>query len=138
MNTSISRPLVAAVSAGSLLLFGSLALGQSTPPDKSRGVSRSELATIDLSAELDGFAGRVLRQHRTTIEPGGVIAVHDHVDRPEIIFVFSGRLTDHQGDEAKEYLAGQSYAVGRKTRHWLENRGSEPAVFIATSVVKGQ
>ena len=138
MHTSVSRPLVAAVSVGSLLLSGSLTLGQSNPPDKSRGVSRSELATIDLSSELDGFAGRVLRQHRTTIEPGGIIAIHDHVERPEIILVFSGRLTDHQGEATKEYLAGQSYAVGRKTRHWLENRGTEPAVFIATSVVKAQ
>ena len=138
MYTSVSRPLVAAVSLGPLLLLASLAVGQSNPPDKSRGISRSELAIIDLTAELDGLAGRVLRQHRTTIEPGGVIAVHDHVDRPEIILVFSGRLTDHQGDEAKEYLAGQSYGVGRKTRHWLENRGTEPAVFIATSVAKSQ
>jgi len=138
VNISVSRPLGAAIAGGSLVLFGALASAQSNAPDKSRGVSRSELAVIDLSVELEGLAGRVLRQHRTTIEPGGVIAEHDHVDRPEIILVFAGRLTDHQGQEAKEYVAGQSYAVGRKSRHWLENRGTEPAVFIATSVVKAQ
>jgi len=121
-----------------LLFLVVAALSQIAAPDKSRGVSRIELTSIDLATELEGMAGRTLRQHKTTIEPGGMIAVHDHVDRPEIILVFAGRLTDHQGIEARDYEAGQSYAVGRKTTHWLENRGSEPAVFVATSLVKAQ
>ena len=82
------------------------------------------------------MSGRVLKQHRTTIEPGGAIPLHDHNDRPEIIFVFAGRLTDHQGGESREYGPGESYAVGKNTRHWLENKGTEPAVFVATSIIK--
>jgi len=129
---------MALVFAVPLLLLVMTASSQTAAPDKSRGVSRVELTSIDLGTELEGMPGRTLRQHKTTIEPGGVIAVHDHVDRPEIILVYAGRLTDHQGDDARDYVAGQSYAVGRKTTHWLENRGTEPAVFVATSLVKAQ
>ena len=130
------------VSPKSIIFFAALlslvasAIGQPTPPEKSRGVSRTDLSSIDLGEELEGFRGRTLRQHRTSIDPGGAIALHDHVDRPEIIFVFAGRLTDHQPSGSKEYVAGQAYAVGKNTRHWLENTGAEPAVFIATSVIK--
>ena len=118
-----------------LLVGATLVTGQSEPPDKPRGVSRKDLS-ISLAGEIDGMSGRVLKQHRTTIEPGGAIPLHDHVDRPEIIFVFAGRLVDHQGADSKEYAPGESYAVGKSTRHWLENKGSEPAVFIATSIVR--
>ena len=119
-----------------LLIGAGWAMGQSEPPDKARGVSRKDLTSISLAGEIDGMSGRVLKQHRTTIEPGGAIPLHDHVDRPEIIFVFAGRLVDHQGSDSKEYSAGESYAVGKSTRHWLENKGAEPAVFIATSIIK--
>jgi mannose-6-phosphate isomerase-like protein (cupin superfamily) len=109
---------------------------QSVPPEKDRGVGRKELAVIDLASEIDGMTGRVLRQHRTTLEPGGAIRLHDHVDRPEILFVVTGRLTDHQGSESRDYGPGESYAVGKNNRHWLENRGTEPATFIGTSILK--
>ena len=121
---------------GLVLSLITAAIGQPAPPDQARGVSRSELASINLGDEIEAFAGRTLRQHRTTIEPGGAITMHDHVDRPEIIFVFAGRLTDHQASGSKEYGPGQSYTVGKNTRHWLENTGKEPAVFIATTVLK--
>ena len=128
------RATLAAIAIG--LLTSDWALSQSGPPEKARGVSRNELAAIDLGNEIDGMSGRVLRQHRTTIDPGGAIPLHDHVDRPEILFVFAGRLTDLQGTESKEYGVGESFTVGKATRHWLENRGSEPATFIATSILK--
>jgi quercetin dioxygenase-like cupin family protein len=119
-----------------LLLNAQAAMSQTAPPEKARGVSRKDLASINLALEIDGMSGRVLKQHRTTIEPGGAIPLHDHVDRPEIIFIFAGRLIDHQGEDSREYVAGESYTVGKNNRHWLENKSSEPAVFIATSVVR--
>jgi len=129
------RATLAAIAMG-LLTWASWASSQSGPPEKARGVSRTELASIDLALEIEGMSGRVLRQHRTTIDPGGAIPLHDHIDRPEILFVFAGHLTDHQGTESKEYGAGESFTVGKNTRHWLENRGTEPATFIATSILK--
>ena len=62
--------------------------------------------------------------------------LHDHIDLPEIIYVLSGRLTDYQGGEAKEYGPGDSFAVGKDVRHWFMNRGKEPAILIATFITR--
>jgi quercetin dioxygenase-like cupin family protein len=136
MNTKAVRAIALTTVALGILMISEWAASQSGPPDKAKGVTRKELAVIDLATEIEGMAGRALRQHRTTIDAGGAIPLHDHVDRPEILFVFSGRLTDHQGAESKEYGPGESFTVGRNTKHWLENRGLEPATFIATSILK--
>ena len=52
------------------------------------GVTTELLATVDLGPEIEGMAGRQLRMRKVTIEPGGVFGpIHDHRDRPGIVYV---------------------------------------------------
>jgi quercetin dioxygenase-like cupin family protein len=100
------------------------------------GVTVELLATVDLGAELPGLEGRRLRMRKVTIEPGGVFGpVHDHVGRPGTVFVLQGTITDHRNGVATEYGPGVGWPEDRHTVHWLENRGTVPAVEISVDVV---
>ncbi len=84
------------------------------------------------------MAGRELRMRRFTMEPGAVFGpLHDHKDRPGIVFVLQGTITDHRDGIATEYGPGLGWPEDRHTLHWLENRGAVPAVEISVDIVVG-
>jgi hypothetical protein len=80
-------------------------MGDDEVVPETRGVAVELLTTVDLGPELEGMAGRQLRMRRVTIQHGGVF----------------GPLHDHKSRPG--------------TLHWLENRGSVPAVEISVDVV---
>ena len=107
---------------------------QVTP--EMRGVTVEVLATVDLAGEIEGMAGRRLRMRMVTIEPGGVFGpIHDHKDRPGIVYILQGTITDHRDGVATDYGPGLGWPEDRNTLHWLENRGSIPAVEISVDIV---
>jgi len=104
---------------------------------ESKGVTTELLATIDLGLEIEGMEGRQLRMRMVTIEPGGVFGPeHDHVDRPGLVYVLEGTITDHRDGVATEYGPGLGWPEDRNTVHWLENRGAAPAVEISVDIVR--
>ncbi len=103
---------------------------------ETRGIAVEELSTVDLALEIEGMAGRRLRMRMVTIEPGGVFGpVHDHKGRPGIVYILQGTITDHRGGVAIEYGPGVGWPEDRNTTHWLENRGTVPAVEISVDIV---
>jgi quercetin dioxygenase-like cupin family protein len=104
---------------------------------ETRGVSVQVLATVDLTGEIEGMAGRLLRMRMVAIEPGGVFGqIHDHRDRPGTVYVLQGTITDHRNGVATEYGPGVGWPEDRATLHWLENRGTVPAVEISVDIVR--
>ena len=104
---------------------------------ETRGVAVELLAIVDLGAEIEGMEGRQLRMRMVTIEPGGVFGpVHDHKGRPGTVYVLQGTITDHRDGIATDYGPGVGWPEDRKTVHWLENRGTVPAVEISVDVVR--
>jgi len=125
--------------AGPACMLVGLALGQQqkTSPADSKGFQTELLATLDLADEIHEMAGRQLRMRRITIEPGGRFALHDHRDRPGLFYIQEGAITEYpERAEAGEHHAGQTVAVGFRSRHWEENRGTGPVVVIAVDIVK--
>jgi len=111
---------------------------EKTAPETT-GVSVKPLAAIDLGPEIEGMAGRQLRMRMVTIEPGGVFGpIHDHKDRPGVVYILQGTITDHRDGVATEYGPGVGWPEDRNTLHWLENRGTTPAVEISVDIVKQQ
>jgi quercetin dioxygenase-like cupin family protein len=103
---------------------------------ETRGVAVQLLAAVDLGLELEGMDGRQLRTRMVTIEPGGVFGpVHDHRGRPGTVYVLEGTITDHRDGIATDYGPGLGWPEDRNTVHWLENRGTVPAVEISVDVV---
>jgi quercetin dioxygenase-like cupin family protein len=104
---------------------------------ETKGVTVAELATVDLGPEIGGMAGRRLRMRLVTIEPGGVFGpLHDHKDRPGIVYVLEGTITDHRDGVATDYGPGVGWPEDRNTLHWLENRGATAAVEISVDIVR--
>jgi quercetin dioxygenase-like cupin family protein len=101
-----------------------------------RGPNSKPLVTIDLASEIDSVQGRILRMQQTTYEPGASNTPHSHKDRPEVVYVLSGKIIDHQGNAAKEYGPGESFTAGKDTTHWMENKGAVPAVLIVSTIAK--
>jgi quercetin dioxygenase-like cupin family protein len=72
-----------------------------------------------------------------TIEPGGVFGpVHDHKDRLGMVYVLQGTINDHRDGMAEEYGPGAGWPEDRDITHWLENRGTMPAVEISVDIAR--
>jgi quercetin dioxygenase-like cupin family protein len=106
---------------------------------ETRGVEVKLLASVDLASEIEGMAGRQLRMRMVTIEPGGVFGpIHDHRGRPGMVYVLQGTITDHRDGVTTDYGPGVGWPEDRNTTHWLENRGTIPAVEISVDIVRGE
>ncbi len=107
-----------------------------TAPE-TKGVTVKLLATVDLGLEIEGMEGRQFRMRKVTFEPGAVFGpVHDHKDRPGMVFILQGTITDHLDGVTREYGPGLGWPEDRNTNHWLENRGTIPAVEISVDIVR--
>ncbi len=106
---------------------------------ETKGVMVKLLAVLDLGPEIEGMAGRQLRMRLVTFDPGGVFGpIHDHKDRPGMVYILQGTITDHRNGAAKEYGPGVGWPEDKNTTHWLENRGTTPAVEISADIVSQQ
>jgi uncharacterized cupin superfamily protein len=92
---------------------------------ETKGVTVKLLATVDLGPEIEA------------IEPGGVFGpIHDHKERPGTVYILQGTITDHRHGVATDYGPGVGWPEDRNTTHWLENRGTIPAVEISVDIVR--
>ena len=121
---------------GATIVFASgYAAGQRQPPPANVGQSQELLRTLDLTGELDSVKGRPLRMRKITMQPGGLQALHNHVDRPTVTYMLQGQMTYHQEGKPDQVAnAGEGFAEGRSTSHWGENTGNGPAVWIAVDI----
>jgi len=101
-----------------------------------KGPVAKPLLNLDLAPEIDTVQGRVLRMQLTTYEPGAGNKPHSHKDRPEVVYILSGKVIEHRGDVAKEYGPGDTFAADKTTTHWMENKGTVPAVMLVTGIAK--
>jgi quercetin dioxygenase-like cupin family protein len=110
------------------------ATAQQAGPTESKGVTITPLTAVDLGPEIPGMQGRQMILRIATVEPGGVIGIHSHKDRPGVVYVIKGTITEHQGEVVKEYGSGDSFPDN--VTHWLENKGTSPVVMIAVGILK--
>ncbi|MEO6142878.1 MAG: cupin domain-containing protein [Dermatophilaceae bacterium] len=104
---------------------------------ETKGVAVEVLATVDLAREIEGMQGRQLRMRMVTMEPGAVFGpTHDHQGRPGAVYILLGTITDHRNGVATDYGPGVGWPEDRNTTHWLENRGTLPAVEISVDIVR--
>ena len=146
LKTKLATAAIAVAAAAS---FASPATAASCPtagandlanaPTMPKGVTDDVLSSIDLAGEI-GVAGRQLRTRRLVVQPGGVVPLHSHKDRPALIYTVSGSITEYSSACAApiEHKAGDISREAEGLSHYWVNNGSEPAVLLSSDVFHGQ
>ena len=81
-----------------------------------------------------------LRTRRLVVQPGGIVPIHSHADRPALIITVSGSITEHRSDCSTpiEHHAGDISREADGISHYWINHGSEPAVLLSSDVFHGK
>ena len=108
-------------------------------PTSPKDVTDTVLAAVDLGSEIN-VDGRQLRTRRLVVQPGGVVPIHSHKDRPALIVTVSGSITEHRSDCSApvEHRAGDISREADGISHYWINHGTEPAVLLSSDVFHGK
>lgn len=104
-------------------------------PTMPKDVTDTVIGSIDLAKEI-GVQGRLLRTRRLVVQPGGIVPLHAHKDRPALIITVSGQITEHRSSCAVPIVhhAGDIAREADGISHWWINEGTEPAVLLSSDV----
>ena len=144
------RILQSALVAGfaSLAVVGTVQAGE-CPADKvgpnplvgaasaPSGVTEMELSYIDLSKEAVNLPQRRLRYRHMEIQPGGVVPLHSHSDRPALIMVNQGQIYEYSSQCTVPILhkAGEIGRESNGLKHWWKNEGNVTVVLTIADIV---
>jgi len=108
-------------------------------PTMPKGVTDTVIGSIDLGSEI-GVNDRQLRTRRLVVQPGGIVPIHSHKDRPALIYTVSGSITEHSSTCAVpiEHKAGDISREADGLSHYWINHGKVPAVLLSSDVHHGQ
>ncbi len=104
----------------------------------AKDVTDTVLTTIDVAHEPANIANRSFRLRRLEIAPGGVVPWHSHGERPAIIYVVSGSVTEYAStcDVPIVHNAGEAVPELHATAHWWKNTGTTKAVLLSSDLLK--
>lgn len=145
----IGKMTVSAAALASLaVLFSAQAFAGQCPADKygadvrtsgetnAVDVTDEELSSIDLASQIQGLDARRLRFRKLVVQPGGVVPWHDHTDRPALIYVAEGEITEFRSDCSVGVVlsAGDISTEVAGLKHWWMNQGDVPTVLFAADI----
>ena len=111
--------------------------GQRMNPAKAKGVTDTVLTRISLKDEPVMLKEHALRLRRLVILPGGIVPWHSHTDRPAIIYIIKGTVTEYRSTCAVPIVhrAGESTGEVKGTSHWWKNVGKKTVVLFVGDVL---
>lgn len=102
-----------------------------------KALTKEVIANVRLEGWRD-MGGFILRMRRLEVQPGGFVPTHGHEDRPTIVYVVKGTVTEHNSfcDVPIVHRAGDvDTEFGPGYMHWWENTGDEVVTFLSTDVL---
>jgi quercetin dioxygenase-like cupin family protein len=110
--------------------------GQKPGAKAHKDVTEKLLGQIDLSKEKVAVANHHLRTRRLDIKPGGEVAWHSHAERPALIYVVSGTITEYSSKCAVPivHTTGELSVEQGGLSHWWKNTSDKPVVLISTDI----
>ncbi len=119
--------------AGKLVSDGQ---GQQAGATMPVGVTDTVLDSIDLSKQMIPSKDHLFRIRRLVIQPGGVVPWHSHGDRPALIYVVQGQITEYASDCSVPILhkAGD-WSRDADISHWWKNTGKQVVILISADIL---
>ncbi|MFL6746387.1 MAG: cupin domain-containing protein [Sphingomicrobium sp.] len=107
-------------------------------PMMPKGVTDTVLSAINLGPEIN-VDGRQLRTRRLVVQPGGIVPLHSHKDRPALIYTVSGSITEYSSTCSApiQHRAGDISREADGLSHYWVNHGRVPAVLLSSDVFHG-
>jgi quercetin dioxygenase-like cupin family protein len=107
-------------------------------PMMPKGVTDTVIGSIDLGSEIS-VDGRQLRTRRLVVQPGGIVPLHSHKDRPALIYTVSGSITEYSSacGAPITHKAGDISREADGLSHYWVNHGKVPAVLLSSDVYHG-
>ena len=106
-------------------------------PDKTVGIESVEMLGVNpLGADFPALEDRVMRVRRLVVNPGGVVAVHEHKQRPGVAYILEGEIYEHRSDADEPILrkAGQIAFEHSGVSHWWENKSDAPVTALVVDI----
>ena len=107
--------------------------GMPMSTEPARNVTDKVVTSIEVAKEPVAIQGRLLRARRLDIAPGGVVPWHSHSDRPALLLIASGEITEYASTCRTPIVhkAGEITPERNPTSHWWKNTGAQPVVIYA-------
>ena len=111
--------------------------GQKMGPTNPKDVTDTVLKRIDLVNEPVMLKDHALRLRRLVVKPGGIVPWHSHTDRPAIIYIITGQITEYRSTCKAPIVhkAGEATAEVKGTSHWWKNTGKKTVVLISVDIL---
>jgi quercetin dioxygenase-like cupin family protein len=111
--------------------------GQKPGATAHKDVTDTVIASIDLKDEAPKLKEHKFRLRRLVVKPGGVVAWHSHAERPAIIYIVSGSITEYASTCAVPIVhkAGDVTRETHTTSHWWKNTSKKPTVLLSTDIL---
>ena len=95
------------------------------------------LGAVALGRDFPALEGRNLRVRRITIAPGGVVAFHEHQQRPGFAYILEGEIVEHRDSGKTVVKHGRDSISFEKTgvNHWWENKGTTDVIALVADIV---
>ena len=110
--------------------------GQMMVSHAAKGVTDVVRASTDLAKEPVAVKGRQFRLRELNIEPGGIVPWHSHNERPAMIYIVTGEVTEYASSCAVPIVhkAGDVAPEKNGTSHWWQNHGAVPSKLISVDL----
>lgn len=105
-------------------------------PTRGKDVTDAVLTTLDLADERVRLRGYQLRLRRLVVQPGGEVPVHSHANRPALIYIVEGEMTEYKNICSLPIVhrAGEATPEDHRVVHWWRNTGRVPAVILSADL----
>ena len=149
IQAALLAVLVAGLGLGAL--FGSSGAVAGECPKDQMGVMMKEPHGIKPKGVTDAVQAKInlkklglkhdLRLRRLVVKPGGTVPFHSHGERPSIVYIIAGQITEFNSlcGVPIVHRAGQAVAeFGEKLSHWWRNDGDRSVELLSADIFHDQ
>jgi quercetin dioxygenase-like cupin family protein len=114
--------------------------GQKKSESGPKDVTDTVIASTDLGNEKPGLKDYQFRARKLVIKAGGIVPWHSHDERPAMIYIAKGSITEYASNCAVPivHTVGALAREAKGTSHWWQNTGKETVEIISVDILPPQ